>query len=107
MISPLTVLAVQRDPSDPYFYASVTINGAVIGSRYLLLDNDDHSTVLSEGLISSYLEVIPNVPSYDSPMVMFLRLRNATGVIKYKTYEGYVPHSSTGATFYVSQVKDL
>ena len=106
MVSPLTVLAVQRDPSDPYFYASVTINGAVIGSRYLLLDNDNHSTILSKGLISSDLEVIPNVPSYGSPMVMFLRLRNASGVIKYKTYEALTPHNSTGTVFYCAQQKD-
>lgn len=106
MALPLMVVATQRNPTDPYFYASVTINGAVIGSRYWLVNNSDHSQVLSTGLITSDPQVLPNIPSYGSPMLMLLRLRNASNPVKYKTYESTLPHSSVGSSFYCAQVED-
>lgn len=102
----LRTLAVNRAPTDPYFYANVYIHRAVLGSRYWLVNSADHSQVLATGVIDSDPQVLSSIPSYGSPMIMHLRLRNASGATKYKQYESEVPHSASGADFYVSQEKD-
>jgi len=96
-------ISILRQAGDAYFYANVVIHDAVIGSRYWLVDNDDYSVVLASGLISSDLETITNVPSYKSPMILYLRLRNASSEPKYLQYEAISPHSKTGVDFYCRQ----
>ena len=98
--------SVLRASTDAYFYADVTINYAIIGSRYWLVNNADHSQVLATGTISSDPQVLTNIPSYGSPMIMLLRLRNASGSSKYKTWQGLVPHARSGASFYTAQQLD-
>lgn len=102
----LRTLSVNRAPTDPFFYADVTIHKAVLGSRYWLVDSNDHSTVLSTGLITSDPQVLSNIPSYGSPMLILLKIRNASSSPKYKQYTAEVPHASTGVEFYVAQELD-
>jgi len=106
IVAPLLVLAVQRYPSDPYFYADVIINDAIIGSRYWMVKNADHSEILATGLITSSPQVVLDVPSYGSSMIILLRLRNASDTSKYKTYEALTPHTQNGTSFYCSQQRD-
>lgn len=95
-----------RLPTDPYFYGDVTIHNAVVGSRYWLVNDSDYSQVLDTGVISSSEEVLSNIPSYGSPMLLHLRLRKASSSPYYKEYEAVVPHSASGAHFYVAQELD-
>jgi len=100
------VVAIARGPNDPAFVGDVTIRGAVVGSRWWMADDSDHSKVLSTGVIASDPEVVPSVPSYSSGMVILLRLRKASSAPYYKPFEAKQPHSSTGITFYVAQELD-
>lgn len=98
--------SVQRASTDAYFYADVTLHDAIVGSRYWLVDNADYSTVLSTGLITDDPQVLSSIPSYGSPMLIMLRIRSASGGVKYKEYSAIVPHATTGTSFYCAQEVD-
>lgn len=102
----LRTLSVNRAPTDPYFYANVTIQNCINGSRYWLVNNDDYSQVLSTGIVNTDPYTISSVPAYGSPFTMLLRIRNSSGSPKYKTFETIIIHSKTGATVYVIQELD-
>lgn len=99
-------LANQRVAGDPYFYADITLNDVVVGSRYWLVDDADNSIVLATGLITTSPQIIPDVPALYKPQVLMLRLRSASGVVKYKQYESVNVHQKTGTYFYCAQQVD-
>jgi len=95
-----------RLASDPLFLADVTIENAVIGSRYLLLDAANPSRVLSSGVVSSDPFIVSNVPGYSNPFLLELRLRKASSTPFYKPLTTFANHVPQGVRIYVVQVLD-
>lgn len=104
-------IARERLPTDPLYNADLTLQNVSGGSRYWVANASDLTQVLATGTVAGsedafYDEVIPNVPAYGVPFLMEIRIRNATGAIKYKSFKTYVNHSSVGASAYVIQAVD-
>jgi len=104
-------IARERLPSDPLYNADLTLQNVSGGSRYWVANANDLTQVLATGVVAGtedqfYDEVIPNVPAYGVPFLLEIRIRNATGTIKYKAFKTYVNHSSAGASAYVIQALD-
>lgn len=100
--------AEQRSPSDPFFYADVTIDNIVVGSRWMLgyTPSGGAFTELASGTASTTSVVVSNVPSYSAPMQLELRVRKASDGVKYQPLRVYTVHSPNGASFFISQVPD-
>ena len=98
--------SVQRLDSDPVFNADVTIDNAVIGSRYWLVDDTDYSTILATGIITSDPEVLSSIPAFSTNFLMLLRLRKATTPVLYKQFETKIKHNKIGSSTFVIQEED-
>lgn len=98
-------IAIQRQPTDPYYYADVDIANMIVGSRYMLgYDDDGVFTSLSSGTAAVSDFTISLVPAYDSPsFLLALRVRKASAATKYSPDVFYTEHSSSGSNIYVSQ----
>ena len=104
-----SVASVQRAPTDPFFYADVDIENAVVGSAYILgYDVGGDFVALSgfSGTVTTATFTLENVPSYTSPMLLRLRLRKGTSGTKYIPFELYATHSPNGVNMYCSQIPD-
>ena len=99
-------IAIQRLPTDPVFIADVTIDNGIVGSRYWLVDDSDHTTILSSGLITADPEVLLNIPAFSTNFLMLLRLRLGTVPPYYKQFETKIKHSTQGASTFVIQELD-
>ena len=61
--------ATQRAASDPYFYATVTLQNVEDGSEYWVAQASSLSTVLAYGTQSGTDDIVlTNIPAYESPM---------------------------------------
>ena len=98
--------SVQRLPTDPIYKADVVVENAVNGTRYLLLEDADHSNVLSSGVINADPFTIVDVPAFGDPFLMLLRLRTASSSPFYKTFETKANHVNVGVTVFVIQELD-
>ena len=104
------VSAIQRLPTDPFYYADVDVENAVVGSRYEL--GYDVSGVFTsftpsiQGTVATSAFTLSNVPSLASPMLLWLRMRKGSAATKYQPLNQKSFHSVNGVTFYVSQVED-
>lgn len=95
-----------RAPTDPYYYADLEIQNAVVGSRYWVAQASDLSNVIESGTVATSSFTISGIAAYANPMLVEIRLRKASGGTKYQAYRGYVYLPSSGAVAYVSQVED-
>jgi hypothetical protein len=98
-------LGVQRLPTDPVYYFTLTLENIVVGSRYRVTR---HSTgaELAAGIATSTTEVIGGVPAYSSGMLMDITVRNASGTPAYKIFDSAAYASPSGAGVYVLQQLD-
>lgn len=100
-------LAIIRLPTDPLYYADVSVKNMVVGSRWAIgYDDSGTFTILDEGDCTATDFTIPSAPAYSSTFLLELRVRKGTTAPKYKPYKTYAYHSKQGATIYVSQVAD-
>lgn len=95
-----------RVAGDTFFYADITLNDVILGSRYWIVDYTDNTVILSTGLITTNPQILTGIPAQNQPQVLMLRLRNASGVTKYKQYESVNVHQKTGTYFYCAQQVD-
>lgn len=105
------IIAHERLPTDPIYVANLTLQNVSGGSRYWVANAANLSQVLATGTVAgsedlSYDEVIPSVPAYSSNFLLEIRVRNASGVIKYQPFKTFIPHSVAGASAYVIQTQD-
>lgn len=108
-----SIFAHQRAPTDAFFFANVVVQNAVVGSAYMLgylvgATPSGAFTPLAgfSGTVSNSDFTLSNVPSYESPMLLELRLRKGTSGAKYQPFKINAVHSSNGVTIYCSQVAD-
>jgi len=104
-------IAVQRLPTDPFYYADVVVSNMVDGSRWMLgYDNSGVFTEFSaafEGTKSGAGDfTISNVPAFDDPFLLELRTRKSSAATKYRPLKTYAYHSLNGTSIYVAQIKD-
>lgn len=96
------LIANQRTTSDPYFWATLTIQNAVVGSRYWVAGADDLSVVLALGAITDGDNIITDIPAYANPMLLTVRIRK----LGYYPVEMSTNLVRSGAGLYVSQIPD-
>lgn len=100
------VFSTQRAPTDPIFYSSITLQNIVVGSRYWIAQASDLTNVLAVGVAASIEEVLTNLPAYTNPMLVEVRVRNASDATAYFPYVTYGYLVRDGATVYIAQVVD-
>lgn len=100
------VMSVLRAPTDPYFYASLTLQNIIIGSSYLILQESNPSNIIASGIASATSLIISSIAAYENPMLVEIRLRNSSGTPRYLPYTTYGYIISAGTTVYCAQVED-
>ena len=98
--------SIPRLPTDPLFYTDITLQNIITGSRYWVAKADDLTTVLDSGVASSTSVTLENIPSYDNPMLVEIRVRYSSGATKYKPFKTYAYLVKSGVTVYVAQQID-
>lgn len=94
-----------RLPTDPLFYATLTLQNIVAGSRYRITRHDTGAQ-LATGVAASSTEVITGVPCFANPMQVDITVRNASGGTKYKPFDTAAFMVSAGASAYILQSVD-
>lgn len=94
----------QRLPTDPLFYANITLQNIVTGSRYWVAKADDLTTVLATGIAASSEEVLENMPAYTNPMLIEVRVRKGTAGVRYEPLRMHVYLGRDGAVAYLAQI---
>lgn len=100
------VFAVQRAPTDAYFYGTLTLQNVIAGSRYWVARASDLSVVLGTGVAAGGDIELAGLPAYANPMLMKIRIRNASGTPAYKPVETYAYLIKAGVTIYIEQQLD-
>lgn len=97
-----------RLPTDPLFYATLTLRNVVAGSRYRVTRADTGaelatSLVSGSGLVD---EVISGVACYANPQEVDITVRNASGSTKYKPFQTAAFIAKSGGEAYILQSED-
>jgi len=96
------IIGTQRSPEDALFYANLTIQNAIADSLYWIARSSDLTSVLASGTIAEGDNVIENIPGYESPMLVTVRIRKAG----YDPFETQANLISSGVGVYVIQQQD-
>lgn len=99
-----TVGAV-RLPTDPLYYAALTLNNIAVGSRYRAVRDSD-GTLLAEGEATGGTQVLSNLPGYETQMLTRVTVRKGTSAPKYQPGDFYGYLTKTGGSVYVAQIPD-
>jgi hypothetical protein len=99
-------VATVKNPTDPLFYADIYLQNIVPGSRYWIAQASDLTNVLATGVADTAELTLENIPSYDNPMLIEIRVRNASGTPAYDPYKTYRYLAKEGITIYIAQVED-
>lgn len=100
------VYSTVRNPSDPLFYAPVTLQNIVVGSRYWIAQASDLSNVLATGVAGTTTVTTASLPSLENPMLIEVRVRNASGEPDYEALTTYGYLGKDGVTIFISQKVD-
>jgi hypothetical protein len=102
------IVGVFRLPTDPLFYADLTLRNVVAGSRYRVT-RADTGAELATGLVSGsglVDQVISGVACYANPQQVNITVRNASGTPKYKIFDTAAFITKSGASAYIIQIQD-
>lgn len=101
-------LGVFRLPTDPLFYANLTLNNMVAGSRYRVTRHDNGNELATGVAAGSGLVdvVLTGVACFANPAQVDITVRNASGSPAYRVFDtaAFIPKSGTSA--YVLQQLD-
>lgn len=92
-------------PTDPLFYATLTLVNVVVGSRYRVTRNDTGDE-LATGVAATTTVVLPGLACYANPMQVNITVRNASGSTKYRVFDTAALMVKTGTSAYVLQQLD-
>lgn len=96
---------VFRLPTDPLFYADLTLENIVVGSRYRVTRRSTGEE-LAIGVAASTSEVLSGLPCYANPMQVDITVRNASGSPAYRVFDTSAFMVKTGASAYILQQAD-
>jgi hypothetical protein len=101
-------VAVQRLPTDPLFYADLTLNNIVAGSRYRVTrhsNGDELATGVAAG--SGLVDItLSGIPCFSNPMQVDITVRNASGSPAYKVFDTSAFMVKAGSSAYILQQED-
>lgn len=100
-----TSVGAFRLATDPLFYAALTLDNIVVGSRYRVT-RVSNGEELATGVAASTSEVIAGLPVYSNPMQVAITVRNASGTPAYKVFNTQASMSREGASAYILQIED-
>ena len=99
-------VAIERLPTDPLFYATITLQNIVVGSRYWLAQASNLSNILAEGDAASTSVVLSSIPAYANPMLVEVRVRKGGTSPEYKPLKTYGYLGREGVSIYIAQTED-
>lgn len=99
-------LARNRSATDILFYADITMQNMVVGSRYWITQSSNLSNVLATGVATQSEFTITHLPAYTNPMLLLVRARKASESPYYKPYDTYTNLTRSGAIVYIAQELD-
>ena len=99
------IVGAFRLPTDPLYYATMTLQNVVSGSRYRVTRNDTGAE-LTTGTGGGADIVLSGLPAYANPMLCNISVRNASGATKYKPVSTAAYLYKTGGSSYIVQVVD-
>jgi len=105
MSGPFGAIGTHRKPTDPLYYAALTIQNAVANTRYRVTRAATGDQIATGTGGGGDITVTP-IACYANPMLVNIRLRNASGATKYKPFETSAYIYKTGGSAYVIQVVD-
>lgn len=100
-------LAVQRLPSESIGYHDLTLTNVVVGSRILIRDQADTTTLYDQVAATSSVTISLPVYGSGSPMNDWrVKVRKASGSPNYIPYETLTVAFVGSQSIYVSQIPD-
>ena len=101
-------IGVFRLPTDPLFYATLTLRNVVAGSRYRVT-RADTGAELATGVASGtglVDVVVSGVSCFANPQEVDITVRNASGATKYKIFNTAAFVAKSGGEAYILQIED-
>ncbi len=95
-------VGIFRLPTDPLFFAQLTLDNIVVGSRYRVTRRSNGEE-LATGVAASTTEVIAGISIYSNPMLVDITVRNASGSPAYSIFDTSAFMTREGATAYILQ----
>lgn len=99
-------VGVFRLPSDPLFYANLTLQNIVVGSRYRVVWADDETVELASGVAGATEETLTGLAAYANPMLVKVTARKGTSAPKYIPHDTYGYLTKSGGSVYLAQQPD-
>lgn len=99
------VVARGRLPTDPLFYADLTLENIVVGSRYRVTRHDTGDE-LATGVAASTTVNLTGLAVYANPMLVKITVRKGTTAPKYEPLDTFVNITRGTTAAYISQVPD-
>lgn len=99
----MNAISIQKLPTDPLFFADVSLVNIVPDSKFWIAVGSDLLNVLALGQAISSTVTISGVPVYENPMLIEIRVRSSSGFIKYRPLKTYGLVNRDGGTVYISQ----
>lgn len=97
--------SIQRSPTDRLYISDLLLQNIVVGSRYLVL-REDNGEVLASGVASSTDVLISGLPAYSDLMLVEIRVRLSSSIPSYLPLTTYARLSRGGVIAYISQTLD-
>lgn len=94
-----------RLPTDPLFYADLTLENIVVGSRYRVTRHSNGEELATGEAASATVE-LTGLAVYANPMLVKITVRKGTTAPKYEPLDTYVNMTRGATTAYISQVPD-
>lgn len=98
-------VGVFRLPTDPLFFADLTLDNIVVGSRYRVT-RESNGEELATGEAASTTVNLTGLAVYANPMLVKITVRKGTAAPKYEPLDTYVNMTRGTTTAYISQVPD-
>lgn len=101
-------IGVFRLPTDPLFYADLTLKNIVGGSRYRVTRHDTGAELASGVAAGSGLVdvTISGVACYANPQPVDIAVRQGTSAPKYQPYSTQTEIIKSGALAFIAQIPD-
>jgi hypothetical protein len=97
-----------RLPTDPLFFADLTLQNVVAGSRYRITRTSTGAELATGVAAGSGLidVVVAGLPVFSNPMQVSITVRNASGSPPYKVFDTQASMTRDGVSAFISQIED-
>jgi hypothetical protein len=101
-------IGANRLPTDPLFFADLTLRNIVAGSRYRITRSDTGAELATGVASGSGLVdvVVSGVSCFSNPQLVTVVVRKASEAPKYVPYEAQTEISKSGGLAFIAQIPD-